>query len=56
MAQAFGDAVKGIGELTRVQMNPTRSKKKRFNFEQLLGLFTMGLHMMLAPDGGGSWG
>ena len=52
----FGDAVKGTGELIRVLMNLARSKKERFNFEQLLGLFTMGLHMMLAPDGGGSWG
>lgn len=56
MAQAFGDAVKGTGELIGVQMNLARSKKKRFDFEQLLGLLTMGLQMMLAPASGGSWG
>lgn len=42
--------------IIRAQMNLARPKKQRFNFEQLRGLFTIGLHMMLAPDSGGSWG
>ena len=52
----FGNEVKGTGELIRVQMNPARLEKERSDFEQLLKLFTMGLHMVLAPVGDRSWG
>lgn len=34
----------------------TSWKKERFNFEQLLGLLTTGLYIMVAPDSGGSCG